>query len=110
MKRLLLASAATVAVFAAGFTSFTTLAAEGEWQNWFADGSLNGGQIISGTASYKVEDGVLVGTTVDGSPNTFLAIGPFKDFELEFEVKVDDELKGYLDAVADTPFFKQYQK
>lgn len=92
MKRLFLASAASVAVFAAGFTSFNALAAEGEWQNWFADGTLNGGQIISGTATYKVEDGVLVGTTVDGSPNTFLAIGPFKDFELEFEVKVDDEL------------------
>jgi hypothetical protein len=39
-----------------------------------------------------VENGVLIGTTVDGSSNTFLAIGPFKDFELEFEVKVDDEL------------------
>ncbi len=25
-------------------------------------------------------------------------------------LKVDDELKGYLDAAADTPFFKQYQK
>ena len=92
MNRLLLASTASLAVFAATFTSLNALAAEGEWQNWFADGSLNGGQIISGTASYKVEDGVLVGTTVDGSPNTFLAIGPFKDFELEFEVKVDDEL------------------
>lgn len=92
MKRFLLASAASVAVLAAGFTSLNALAAEGEWQNWFADGSLQGGQIISGTATYKVEDGVLVGTTVDGSPNTFLAIGPFKDFELEFEVKVDDEL------------------
>lgn len=42
-----------------------------EWQKWFADGSLQGGQIISGQATYKVEDGVLVGTTVDGSPNTF---------------------------------------
>jgi hypothetical protein len=92
MKRFLLASAASLACLAAGFTSLNALAAEGEWQNWFADGSLQGGQIISGTASYKVEDGVLVGTTVDGSPNTFLAIGPFKDFELEFEVKVDDEL------------------
>lgn len=65
-------------------------ASEG-WQHWFADGKLDG-QIVSGTASYKVEDGVLVGTTVDGSPNTFLVKGPFKDFELEFEVNVDDEL------------------
>ena len=38
-------------------------------------------------------DGVLVGTTTEGSPNTFLATNaPLKDFELEFQVKVDDEL------------------
>lgn len=68
------------------------LHAEDGWQNWFADGSLQGGQIISGKATYKVENGVLTGTTTEGSPNTFLAIGPFKDFELEFEVNVDDAL------------------
>jgi hypothetical protein len=62
-----------------------------DWQHWFADGKLDG-QIVCGTASYKVEDDVLVGTTTDGSPNSFLVKGPFKDFELEFEVKVDDEL------------------
>lgn len=63
----------------------------GDWQHWFKDG-LGGAQVVSGTASYKVEDGVLVGTTTDGSPNSFLIKGPFKDFELEFEVNVDDEL------------------
>ena len=40
---------------------------QGEWQNWFADGSLQGGQIISGKATYKVENGVLTGTTTEGS-------------------------------------------
>lgn len=85
----------TVSAFALAGASFLNLQAEtkGEgWQNWFADGSLQGGQIISGKATYKVENGVLTGTTVEGSPNTFLAIGPFKDFELEFEVNVDDAL------------------
>jgi hypothetical protein len=63
------------------------------WENWFADGKLDNFQIVSGTASYKVENGVLVGTTVDGSPNTFLATKtPCKDFELQFEVNVDDQL------------------
>jgi len=94
MKRFFLLSASAVAAMTAGFLNFDALAqsAGGEWQNWFSDGSLQGGQIISGTASYKVEAGVLTGTTVDGSPNSFLAIGPFKDFELEFEVNVDDAL------------------
>ncbi|MES2598956.1 MAG: DUF1080 domain-containing protein [Verrucomicrobiota bacterium] len=67
------------------------LTAEDGWQEWFKDG-LGDAKVVSGTASYKVEDGVLIGTTVDGSPNTFLMKGPFKDFELQFEVKVDNEL------------------
>lgn len=61
--------------------------------HWFADGKLDNFQVVSGVASYKVEDGVLVGTTVEGSPNTFLATkNPCKDFELQFEVNVDDQL------------------
>lgn len=73
----------------------TTLAlsthAEDGWQHWFQK-DLGDAQIVSGTATYKVENGVLIGTTTEGSPNTFLVKGPFKDFELQFEVKVDDEL------------------
>lgn len=66
---------------------------EAGWQHWFADGSLADFDIVSGTATYVVEDGVLIGTTVDGSPNTFLVTKqPSKDFELLFEVNVDDEL------------------
>ena len=41
--------------------------AEDGWQEWFKDG-LGDAKVVSGTASYKVEAGVLVGTTVDGSP------------------------------------------
>ena len=63
------------------------------WKELFKDGTLDGFQIVSGSATYEVVDGVLVGTTTEGSPNTFLATNaPLKDFELEFEVKVDDEL------------------
>lgn len=83
------------AVAGAVLATFSLQAAEkksgGGWQTWFKDG-LGDAKIVSGTASYKVENGVLVGTTVDGSPNSFLMKGPYKDFELEFEVKVDDEL------------------
>ena len=72
-------------------SSVALLNAQDGWQEWLKDGRGDA-KIVRGTATYKVEDGVLVGTTVDGSPNTFLVKGPFKDFELQFEVKVDDEL------------------
>lgn len=73
------------------FICSLTLQAEDGWQHWFKEG-LGDAKIVSGTATYKVENGVLVGTTTDGSPNSFLVMGPFKDFELEFEVNVDDAL------------------
>ena len=63
----------------------------GAWQTWFKDG-LDGAKVVSGTASFKVENGVLIGTTKEGSPNSFLIKGPYRDFELEFEVNVDDGL------------------
>jgi hypothetical protein len=40
-----------------------------------------------------VEDGAIVGRTSEGSPNSFLVTErAYGDFELEFEVKLDDEL------------------
>lgn len=54
---------------------------------------LSNFEVHSGTAKYAVEDGAIVGTTVEGSPNTFLATKKeYCDFVLEFDVKVDKEL------------------
>lgn len=76
----------------AATTTAAAAADSGEgWEKWFTDG-LGDAQIVSGTATFSAENGVLTGTTTEGSPNTFLIKGPFKDFELQFEVKVDDEL------------------
>jgi hypothetical protein len=91
MKRFL-ARSLPVALLGAALLNLNAETKDDVWQDWFADGTLQGGQIISGKASYKVENGELIGTTTEGSPNSFLAIGPFKDFELVFQVKVDDEL------------------
>lgn len=47
----------------------------------------------NGTAKYEVVDGTIVGTTAEGSPNSFLSTEKlYGDFELEFEVKVDNAL------------------
>src|SRR5262245_1658723 len=68
------------------------LGAEGDWVSLFDGKSLDGWTIKGGTAAYKVEDGTIVGTTVDRSPNTFLCRGPYGDFVLEFDVLCDQQL------------------
>jgi Domain of Unknown Function (DUF1080) len=90
MKRHLI----TTVALTVSLLSFSISAQEAQdgWKSYFADGTLSGGQVVSGTASYQVKDGVLTGTTTEGSPNSFLILGPFKDFELEFDVQVDDAL------------------
>ncbi|MCC6862496.1 MAG: DUF1080 domain-containing protein [Bryobacterales bacterium] len=63
------------------------------WERLFDGKSLDGWTVHSGTATYKVENKTIVGTTVLGSPNTFLCTNrEYGDFILDFEVKVDSEL------------------
>ncbi len=55
--------------------------------------TLEGFEQYNGTATYRVEDGTIVGKTNEGSPNSFLCtVKHYGDFELHFEVKVDDAL------------------
>ena len=64
-----------------------------EWVSLFDGETLNGWSVHSGFAKYHVEDDAIVGTTVKGSPNTFLCTDrEYGDFILEFEVKVDPRL------------------
>jgi hypothetical protein len=78
-------------VLLALFVASACLAAE--WTKLFDGKTLDGWSIHSGNATYKVEDGTILGTAVLGSPNTFLCTNKeYGDFILEFEVKVDPEL------------------
>ena len=68
-------------------------AAEDGWMDLFNGKNLDGWTQRNGTASYKVEGDSIVGATTEGSPNSFLCTDKeFGDFELTFEVKVDNEL------------------
>ena len=63
----------------------------GGWVSLFDGKTLEGWIQKNGTASYRVEDGAIVGQTAEGSPNSFLcSVEEYGDFELEFEVKVHD--------------------
>jgi hypothetical protein len=72
---------------------------KGGWVSMFNGKSLAGWTQKNGWATYAVQpaDGdnpaAIVGTTAEGSPNSFLCtVRRYGDFELEFEVKVSNEL------------------
>lgn len=67
----------------------TTLAA-GPWEPLFNGKDLAGWKEINGTAPFVVQGDAIVGTTVKGSPNSFLATDrTYGDFIFECEVKQD---------------------
>jgi hypothetical protein len=57
------------------------------------DGTLNAFEKRGGAAEYELVDGVIVGTAVPNTPNTFLCTKKhYSDFILELEFKVDSTL------------------
>lgn len=65
---------------------------EGGWVSLFDGKSLDGWTREGGYATYEAKDGMIIGTTADGSKNTFLCKGPYGDFVLELDVLCDPEL------------------
>ena len=66
--------------------SFAKEKQQDEWVSLFNGRNLDGWSIHSGFAKYHVEGDDIVGTTVKGSPNTFLCTDrEYGDFILEFE-------------------------
>ena len=79
-------------LLAVGVAQGDACTAEG-WTTLFDGRTLDGWVRRNGTAEYRVEDGAIVGRTSEGSPNSFLTTDQtYGDFELEFEVKIDDAL------------------
>ncbi|MEM9941055.1 MAG: sugar-binding protein [Planctomycetota bacterium] len=66
---------------------------ENDFVSLFNGLNLNGWEQKNGSASYQVVNSTITGTTAKGSPNSFLCTSKsYADFELRFEVKVDDAL------------------
>lgn len=75
-----------------GLSSFSFAADDG-WKTLFNGKDLSGFTQLNGKAPFFVKDGCIVGKSVKGEPNSFLATTEtFKDFILEFEVKCDTSL------------------
>lgn len=65
------------------------------WKNLFDGKTLNGWHQLNGKAKYEVINGTIVGTTVTGEPNSFLACDiEYGDFIFEVELKVGEMNSG----------------
>lgn len=72
------------------FFWFLPVHSQSQWVNLFNGKDLSGFQQLGGKAQYSVEDGAIVGTTVAGTPNSFLATEKmYGDFILELEMWMD---------------------
>ena len=72
---------------------WTPLEETGEWDDLFNGANLEDFELKNGQHSYRLEEGVIIGTTVEGEPNGFLCTKKdYADFVLEFEVLVDSLL------------------
>lgn len=70
----------------------TTADAEG-WEELFNGENLDGWEQVNGEAPYEVVDGVIVGTTVMDSPNSFLAVEKeYGNFILEFDFMLNNDI------------------
>jgi len=71
----------------------TTSADEEGWVNMIKGDTKEGWTQLNGQATYEIKDGVVIGTTKEGEPNSFLATEKmYDDFILEYEVLVDTAL------------------
>jgi len=79
----------------------------GQWQSPFDGKSLDGWVKRGGKALYRAEDGVLVGTSVKGGPNTFLCTEKtYSDFVLELDFKVERGLNSGVQVRSES--YKDY--
>lgn len=83
-----------ISLLATGFLLAPSHAAEpAAWVDLFNGKNLDGWIQRGGEAKYTVEDGVIVGTTVPKTPNSFLCTDKnYANFILEVEFKVDPSM------------------
>jgi len=79
-----------------------------QWVYLINENSTEGWTILGGEATYKVEEGIITGTTVANTPNTFLTSNKmYDDFILEIDFKVDSVMNSGIQIRSNS--FPYYQ-
>ncbi len=84
---------------------FTMMATKSpaQMQQLFNEKNLKGWKQVGGIAEYKVENGVLVGTAVPDSPNSFLVTEQaYSDFVLELEIYISSQMNSGIQIRSNT--------
>ena len=78
------------------------------WSSIFDGKTLDGWSVIGGKATYKVENGAIVGSTVRNTPNTFLRSDKlYSDFILELDYKVDPSMNSGIQIRSNSfPYYR----
>lgn len=91
--KFIVAILAIAAISGCSVTKSVNRSENGKWKALFDGKTLNGWVQRGGKARYHVEDGAIVGTTVQHTPNSFLCTRKtYGNFILELEFKVDPSL------------------
>lgn len=72
---------------------FSPVFSQEKWEMLFNGKNFKGWTKIAGKADYIIKDGVIIGTSKSGTPNSFLATNKnYGDFILELEYKIEEGL------------------
>ena len=93
MKAMLFCCALFFSTMAPGLFAAESKSADSGWLPLFDGKTLDGWVQHGGKAQYRVEDGVIIGSCVPNTPNSFLCTArDFTNFVFEIEFKVDNGL------------------
>ncbi|MBD0777781.1 DUF1080 domain-containing protein [Maribacter sp. ANRC-HE7] len=78
------------------------------WKPLFNGENLNGWSQKGGEANYTVKDGMIIGSTVHDTPNSFLTTNDmYSDFILEVDFKVDSSMNSGIQIRSNSfPYYK----
>jgi hypothetical protein len=80
-------------IFVMGLSSFAGNRLNAQWEELFDGKTLDGWVQRNGQAKYEVIDGMIVGTSVKGEPNSFLCTKTdYANFILDLEFWADDDM------------------
>ena len=84
-----------ISILVSFFIFSSLLNGQGKEIELFNGKNLKGWEVLNGFVEYSVEDNVIVGTSVKGSPSTYLSTKKtYKNFILEYEINIDENLNG----------------